>query len=435
MIQEFKDEILDTSGQLDNKTRYRIRNNIGEVLQDDVQIEVKTPVTQEGTSINSELLKNILNSAMEIKTLSLAEKEDNSYFTTMDTKVFAQAYNNTISSEIFSCAKTYGQEDIKVKFSTASGKPIKINSTNSTDYIQALPYNSNADYTATYSKFNTYFSQTMHEYDKWYHSNRFSTYRTYSDTMHITWDLIFARTISFKYSVTYDGVTGKLYGSNDNTNWVELGTLVGGMTNQTINSTEEYRYYRASFTFGADKNMFIHYMYIVLPNYYTYSYKNKFTVQQNLNAQKYLLCQVPSEGVDTVNVSSNSINGIDVIPLLQVGRIYQLVKQNNSISLVSSDNTIFSRIIEGIYTDSTASAITANIILGAKPKYVICWHSDNNYTSIASQSAGSTHYSHVPRIVSELSLDDRLTDNGFTINLSGTGSGNTYHTLYYLAII
>ena len=130
MIQEFKDEILDTSGQLDNKTRYRIRNNIGEVLQDDVQIEVKTPVTQEGTAINSELLKNILNSAMEIKTLSLAEKADNSYFTTMDTQVFAQAYNNTISSESFSCTKTHGQEDIKVKFSTASGKPIKINSTN-----------------------------------------------------------------------------------------------------------------------------------------------------------------------------------------------------------------------------------------------------------------------------------------------------------------
>lgn len=435
MIQEFKDEILDTSSQPDSKPRYRIRDNVGEVLQDDVQIEVKTPVTQEGTVINSELLKNILNSDMEIKTLSLAEKEDNSYFTTMDTEVFARAYNTTISSESFSCGKTRGQEDIKVEFSTESGKPIKINAANSTDYIQVLPYNSSADYTATYSSFNTYFAQTTHTSDKWYKSNKFSTYRTYSDTMHITWDLIFARTISFNYSVTYDGVTGKLYGSNNNTNWVELGTLVGEMTDQTINPTEEYRYYRASFVFEADSNMLIHYMYIVLPNYYTYSYKNKFTVQQDLNAQKYLLCQVPSEGVDTVNVRSNSINGIDVIPLLQVGRIYQLVKQDNSISLVSSDNTIFSRIIKGIYTDSTYDPIKANIVLGVKPKYVICWHNDNNYISIASQSTGSTHYSHVPRIVSELSLNDRLTDTGFTINLSSTGTAYTYHTLYYLAII
>lgn len=52
MIQEFQDEVLDTSGQSDNNPRYRIRDNSGTILQDDVQISLKTPVTQEGTKLN-----------------------------------------------------------------------------------------------------------------------------------------------------------------------------------------------------------------------------------------------------------------------------------------------------------------------------------------------------------------------------------------------
>lgn len=52
MIQEFKDEILDTSGQLDNKPRYRIRDNNGTVIYDNITLEVATLVVQEGMNIN-----------------------------------------------------------------------------------------------------------------------------------------------------------------------------------------------------------------------------------------------------------------------------------------------------------------------------------------------------------------------------------------------
>ncbi len=59
MIQEFKDEVLDTSGQSDNNPRYRIRDNNGTILQDDVQITLKTPVTQEGTAINKAMFDEL----------------------------------------------------------------------------------------------------------------------------------------------------------------------------------------------------------------------------------------------------------------------------------------------------------------------------------------------------------------------------------------
>lgn len=59
MIQEFKDEILDTSGQPDNKPRYRIRDNNGTILYDNITLEVATPVTQEGMNINKAKVENL----------------------------------------------------------------------------------------------------------------------------------------------------------------------------------------------------------------------------------------------------------------------------------------------------------------------------------------------------------------------------------------
>lgn len=54
-----KDEILNVSGQPDANPRYTIRDNNGNVVSDNVQIELKTPVRQEGTPINSALFKSI----------------------------------------------------------------------------------------------------------------------------------------------------------------------------------------------------------------------------------------------------------------------------------------------------------------------------------------------------------------------------------------
>lgn len=49
---DFKDEILDISGQPDTNTRYRMRDNDGNILQDNIQLEVKTPVDQVGTELD-----------------------------------------------------------------------------------------------------------------------------------------------------------------------------------------------------------------------------------------------------------------------------------------------------------------------------------------------------------------------------------------------
>ena len=56
---EIKDEILNTSGQLDNSPRYSIRDNNGAIIYDNVQLEMKTPVKQEATPINKKLFQDL----------------------------------------------------------------------------------------------------------------------------------------------------------------------------------------------------------------------------------------------------------------------------------------------------------------------------------------------------------------------------------------
>lgn len=60
MIQEILDEVLDTSLQPDVNPRYTIRDNNGRTIEDDVQIDLKTPVVQNPTPLNRATLNNML---------------------------------------------------------------------------------------------------------------------------------------------------------------------------------------------------------------------------------------------------------------------------------------------------------------------------------------------------------------------------------------
>ena len=68
---EFKDEIIDTRGQLDNAPRYLIRDNNGNVIFDNVQLEMKTPVVQQPTPVNKELLNNLFNDISPVGSIRL----------------------------------------------------------------------------------------------------------------------------------------------------------------------------------------------------------------------------------------------------------------------------------------------------------------------------------------------------------------------------
>lgn len=59
MYQEIKDEILDPSLQPDANPRYTIKNNAGVVINDNVQIDMKTPIVQNPTPLNKVTLGNI----------------------------------------------------------------------------------------------------------------------------------------------------------------------------------------------------------------------------------------------------------------------------------------------------------------------------------------------------------------------------------------
>lgn len=59
MFREFLDEVLDPSLQPDVNPRYTIRDNKGNVISDDVQIEMKTPVIQNPTPLNRAYMNNL----------------------------------------------------------------------------------------------------------------------------------------------------------------------------------------------------------------------------------------------------------------------------------------------------------------------------------------------------------------------------------------
>lgn len=99
---EVKDEILDTTSQLDENPRYTLRKNNGDVIQDDVQILLKTPRIQEGTPINKKLFGTIEKATITYNLLddytdySLGEsiRYDNTGYATMS--LTACAYVNAI---------------------------------------------------------------------------------------------------------------------------------------------------------------------------------------------------------------------------------------------------------------------------------------------------------------------------------------------------
>ena len=67
------DEELNTVGQLDQDPRYTIRDNNGNVIQDNVKIELKTPVLVTGTDINKATLEGIQTDLMNETKLIVAE--------------------------------------------------------------------------------------------------------------------------------------------------------------------------------------------------------------------------------------------------------------------------------------------------------------------------------------------------------------------------
>lgn len=59
MFQDFKDEVLDPSLQPDVNPRYTIKDNNGKVINDNVQIDLKTPVVQNPTPLNRANIRNL----------------------------------------------------------------------------------------------------------------------------------------------------------------------------------------------------------------------------------------------------------------------------------------------------------------------------------------------------------------------------------------
>lgn len=70
---EFKDEILDVTSQPDSKPRYVIKDNNGNIIYNNVTLELATPVIQEGTPINSSMLNKVNHVMLSLASASNGE--------------------------------------------------------------------------------------------------------------------------------------------------------------------------------------------------------------------------------------------------------------------------------------------------------------------------------------------------------------------------
>lgn len=74
---DIKDEILNVSGQPDVNPRYTIRDNNGNIINDDVQIEMKTPVIQQPTPLNKKLFQDFNDDIIPVGSIRIFSNIEN----------------------------------------------------------------------------------------------------------------------------------------------------------------------------------------------------------------------------------------------------------------------------------------------------------------------------------------------------------------------
>lgn len=203
-----------------------------------------------------------------------------------------------------------------------------------------------------------------------------------------------------------DSTTITISGSNSKADWETLYEGIGQYTTtQEVSLTGNLDYYR----------------------YYRLNLKGDSSVPQ-------IYVWKPSEIqgfiYDTFVNPSININNLGfkkIIGKIEYGKKYSLVYKGEEWEQTQG-------IITGTYYSNYTDSETVEINLGLRPKYVVLFNSSNMNSSIAVSGAGSTYPSFVPRLITDLSSSDKITDTGFVMNLGSTGNANTKHRIYYLAI-
>ena len=356
MLQDIKDEILDTSLQPDANPRYTIKNNAGVVINDNVQIELKTPVIQEGTPFNKAL----------IETIKLMEQED------IGEEVLGNLYGNINATQVDEytyagdCARSITNYDpqITYPFKITSNRPLNFSSTNVTGEV-TIKTNESSDV----DDFNRNMKWTSYDADYY---NYLWTDKSNAAAVMFAWDFGSPKSTTFKYRVAmYRGtgtITEGLYfeTSTDGSTWNTLDVDIyynpsGGSVELT-----DVRYFRMRIFLGATSTLNasarIYYSYFSDFSDRRLKIRNKFKSNNDFSIQNCSNVFTPSEIPMLKYVTENTINDIQLNWILQAETLYKLHFDGEKLN---NNSGMFAKIIKG--TIAGGSSVTLDEI----PKLLI----------------------------------------------------------------
>ena len=415
MARTFNDEILASV------PRYTLRNDAGSILNDNIDIELKTPAIQQGTPLNKAFFDGLFTyEEMQV------EKKDASVQEEIKKPMFFELSAVTSGDKILDFSATSGLYDgnltetlfptMTLKTSRSGGWVLSSSPSGEETGIYASV---DGDTSLKIDSINAVLKQTTLNSDRTLRIKNTSS--SYNSTKTFVFDFKKSKAVVFNF---YSQGTARSYtfsGSDDNSTWETISSFKGGSA-VNVASAKAYRYYQL--VTGAYYTETINYMYfsevpdVQLKEYY----ENAFTSVSSLDKEKELIVKVPTN-VDNTNIIRNTLNGIEIDKILTPGERTRLLYTGDKIMQLSE-----TKLVSGSFTTATTSEFDY-IDLGFKPDLVICYNSTNNGYMIASGStAEAVGYDAVPKIFTgaNKNADGGIAGNGFEIKAWKNGQVINY---------
>lgn len=144
--------------------------------------------------------------------------------------------------------------------------------------------------------------------------------------------IVFDMKVKSKIDIRHRGSDGSssnvlVQGSNDKINWTTYYTIPDSQSDRTITSPDFYRYHRLYLVTGVFNAWTLYYLYISGITYLQTAYNTNFEFDNDLSdiAQNQIVLANIGSNYDSLGVTSNSINGIDIDTLLIANKYYELL--------------------------------------------------------------------------------------------------------------
>ena len=419
-MMEFLDEVLDTSSQPNTNPRYTISDNAGNVINDNVQIDMKTPMVQTGTPLNKATFDNLQGDLYTVDRYNMVTFEQRilevDYITDILVTETQHTGNCIPQSGWQSASETnyynFSSNGWQIKddwtIGTATNNVANAfdgdtstlfkskNGTRQADIIITCPY------PVKITKMKTFIGNSgSDDFDV-------AVIQGYKDG---EWLDIYHYGTNYQTQLTEIEITNPDYFEQYK---IYLGTH--GLGNAYISEIQVSEYYTAVFgvrAYGGDLDLPLT----------SYEKNKKISIEM---ANKILDLENGETYIETIDNPLININGKGnkkINGSIKYGRKYELVYNGESWDIINV------KYVTGSFT-STEKLQTIEI--GFTPDLVICYTSENNTNHVAN-GTGNASYNSVPRVLTNSypSSYGKIVEGGFSF-LAKNDAMTT--GVYYIAI-